>query len=100
MAATLSGVSPVKRPTPALSNAITGRSNARAFTTAGSHASMLPEKSCNKNQWRSGRRAELAIGEAGAAAFDVTCGRGFQRRALGYRYIEIGHVILRLVRET
>jgi hypothetical protein len=35
MPATLSGVWPVERPTPALSKAITGRSSARAFTTAG-----------------------------------------------------------------
>jgi hypothetical protein len=41
IAATVDGVSPVERPTPALSNRITSRSAAKPFVTFGSQLSMF-----------------------------------------------------------
>ena len=52
-----------------------------------------------QNQRRSGRWAKLAIGEADAAALDVTGGRSFQRGDVTVRGVAFSHVILRTLED-
>src|SRR5260370_37154714 len=52
-----------------------------------------------QNQRRSGRRAKLAIGEADAAALDVTGGRCFLRGDVTVRGVAFSHVILRTLED-